>query len=107
MNKDSARVIRVLLLTTLAGVAALVAACAEVPSHEPRSSTVVPISDIHAVAGKWEGMAKETPSPPPLRYGGDWVTVTITDNDEGEEGTFEFASYRTIGVFSGRGPSVS
>ncbi len=49
-------------------------------------------------------MVKKTPSPPPLRYGGDWVTVTITDNDEGEEGTFEFASYRTIGVFSGRGP---
>ena len=89
----------------LAYVVLMCVGCASVPSRQEPASVTVPISDVHAVAGTWEGLLKETPPPPPLRYGGDWITLTIADNGEGGgDGIFEFATYRTIGVFSGSGP---
>ena len=52
------------------------------------------ITDIKSIAGKWEGIMIRTPK----SRSDDWVNVSIQDN-----GDYEFASYRTIGVFSGKG----
>jgi hypothetical protein len=52
------------------------------------------ITDIKTVAGKWEGIMIRTPR----SRNDDWVNVSIQDS-----GDYEFASYREIGVFSGKG----
>jgi hypothetical protein len=52
------------------------------------------ISDLSVVKGKWEGVMRRIP---PERRD-DWVTMTIAS-----DGRYEFASLRTIGVFSGQG----
>lgn len=52
------------------------------------------ITDIKSISGKWEGLMIRTPK----SKSDDWVNVSIQDN-----GDYEFASYRTIGVFSGKG----
>ena len=52
------------------------------------------ITDIKTISGKWEGIMIRTPK----SKQDDWVNVSIQDN-----GDYEFASYRTIGVFSGKG----
>jgi len=52
------------------------------------------ITDIKSISGKWEGLMIRTPK----ATKDDWVNVSIQDN-----GDYEFASYRTIGVFSGKG----
>jgi hypothetical protein len=91
------------LFLTLVWLTTAFLGCMKIQPEEQPPSTVVQISDVKTVAGKWEGMLKETPSPPPLRYGGDWVTLTIHENGEFGNGTFEFAGYRTIGVFMGSG----
>jgi hypothetical protein len=52
------------------------------------------ISDIKAIAGKWEGLMIRTPK----ARSDDWVRVSIQDS-----GDYDFSSYRTIGVFSGKG----
>ena len=52
------------------------------------------ITDIKSISGKWEGIMIRTPK----SKSDDWVNVSIQDN-----GDYEFASYRTIGVFSGKG----
>lgn len=52
------------------------------------------ITDIKSISGKWEGIMIRTPK----SKQDDWVNVSIQDN-----GDYEFASYRTIGVFSGKG----
>ena len=101
------RIRRVAALVALACIAVMLVACARPPSREPRPSAAIPISDIRTVTGKWEGMLEETPKPPEMifgDYGGSWITVMITDNGAEGDGTFEFADYRMIGVFSGRGP---
>ncbi len=87
--------IRPLLLRTLALVGLLLlAACGEMQRPAPRPSTIVPISDFGRVAGTWKGLLKRIPKNP----GDDWVEVTIT-----KDGKYKFASFRTIGVFSGTG----
>jgi hypothetical protein len=86
----------------IACVTSALLACGE--TSQIRSQSIVPIVDVKAVAGKWKGLLKETPPPPPLRYGGDRVTFIIKENGPSGAGTFQFASYRTIGVFSGSGP---
>jgi hypothetical protein len=43
---------------------------------------------------KWEGLLIRNPRTPD----DDWVTLVIADT-----GAYEFASYRTVGVFSGKG----
>jgi hypothetical protein len=55
------------------------------------------VSDFKSVAGKWEGLLVRNPR----TRDDDWVTVVI-----GETGTYEFVSYRMIGVFSGKGKLV-
>ena len=52
------------------------------------------IADIKSLAGKWEGLMIRTPK----ATNDDWVNVSIQDN-----GDYEFVSYRTVGVFSGKG----
>jgi hypothetical protein len=52
------------------------------------------ITDIKAIAGKWEGLMIRTPK----ARSDDWVRFSIQDS-----GDYDFSSYRTIGVFSGKG----
>ena len=52
------------------------------------------IADIKSIAGKWEGLMIRTPK----ATNDDWVNVSIQDN-----GDYEFVSFRTVGVFSGKG----
>jgi hypothetical protein len=61
----------------------------------PVPSTAVGIADFKTVAGVWEGILLGLPSP---RDEGDWVMMRI-----GEDGAYEFASFREIGVFHGSG----
>jgi hypothetical protein len=61
----------------------------------PMPSTAVGIADFKTVAGVWEGILLGLPSP---RDEGDWVMMRI-----GEDGSYEFASFREIGVFHGSG----
>jgi hypothetical protein len=59
--------------------------------------TRVPIADVAIVAGRWEGLMTRSPQSHPWTTD-DWVRVTI-----GADGSYEFASYQMIGVFSGKG----
>lgn len=61
----------------------------------PMPSTAVGIADFKTVAGVWEGILFGLPSP---RDEGDWVMMRI-----GADGSYEFASFREIGVFQGSG----
>lgn len=67
--------------------------------QEPQWARVT-ITDVAAVAGRWEGLMTSSPQSHPWTAD-DWVRVTI-----GADGSYEFASYRMIGVFSGRGVLV-
>ena len=73
----------------LAALACVVFAASEKAQWSPTQ-----ITDIKSIAGKWEGIMIRTPK----SRTDDWVNVNIQDN-----GDYEFASYRTIGVFSGKG----
>lgn len=65
------------------------------PGHEPAQQwTPLPIESIASVAGKWAGLMLREPR----SREEDWVRLTIA-----ADGAYEFTSYRTIGVFSGRG----
>lgn len=68
-------------------------ACAVLAAEKPQWSPTQ-ITDIKDISGKWEGIMIRTPK----SRSDDWVNVSIQDN-----GDYEFASYRTIGVFSGKG----
>jgi hypothetical protein len=61
----------------------------------PMPSTAVGIADFKTVAGVWEGLLLGLASP---RDEGDWIMMRI-----GEDGSYEFASFREIGVFQGSG----
>jgi hypothetical protein len=63
------------------------------PSEQPPWAPV-PIQEFKSVAGKWEGLMERAPQ---TRHD-DWVKVVIH-----EDGRYEFASYRTIGVLNGKG----
>jgi hypothetical protein len=65
------------------------------PAIGPLPSTAVGIADFKTVAGVWEGLLLGLASP---RDEGDWVMMRI-----GENGSYEFASFREIGVFQGSG----
>ena len=69
-------------------------ACAVFAASEKAQWSPTAITDIKTIAGKWEGIMIRTPK----SRTDDWVNVSIQDN-----GDYEFASYRTIGVFSGKG----
>ena len=68
--------------------------CAPVEPLPPPPSTPVSISTFTSAAGKWGGILVTIP---PLRDN-DWVTLTIRD-----DGSYEFVSIRTIGIFHGKG----
>jgi hypothetical protein len=68
-------------------------ACAVLAAEKAQWSPTA-ITDIKSIAGKWEGIMIRTPK----AKNDDWVNVSIQDN-----GDYEFASYREIGVFSGKG----
>jgi hypothetical protein len=61
----------------------------------PMPSTPVGIADFKTVAGVWEGILHGLAS---FRDEGDWVMMRI-----GEDGAYEFASFREIGVFQSSG----
>jgi hypothetical protein len=65
------------------------------PATGPLPSTAVGIADFKTVAGVWEGLLLGLASP---RDEGDWIMMRI-----GEDGSYEFASFREIGVFQGSG----
>jgi hypothetical protein len=69
-------------------------ACAVFAASAKDQWSPTQITDIKSIAGKWEGIMIRTPK----SRSDDWVNVSIQDN-----GDYEFASYRTIGVFSGKG----
>jgi hypothetical protein len=65
------------------------------PTTGPLPSTAVGIADFKTVAGVWEGLLLGLASP---RDEGDWMMMRI-----GADGSYEFASFREIGVFQGSG----
>ncbi len=73
---------------------AFLGACAGPGPSETPQWSVVPIDDFKTVAGKWEGIMITAPR----SRDDDWVRVLIR-----EDGTYEFASYRQVGVFHGQG----
>jgi hypothetical protein len=72
-------------------------ACSSVAPKETRQWQPTTIPDFKSVAGKWEGLLVRNPR----TRDDDWVTFVI-----GETGTYEFVSYRMIGVFTGKGKLV-
>jgi hypothetical protein len=72
--------------------------CCLMDSKEKRQWQPTTITDMKSVAGKWEGLLVRNPR---TRDDDDWVTLAIS-----ETGAYEFASYRMIGVFAGKGKLV-
>ncbi|GKS59319.1 hypothetical protein YTPLAS18_28460 [Nitrospira sp.] len=72
----------------------LVPGC-QTPSAAPEVRwTAVPVESFEPIAGRWAGlMVRE-----PRSRQDDWVRVSIAD-----DGRYEFVSYRSIGMFSGKG----
>lgn len=68
--------------------------CTPVEPLAPPPSTPASVSTFKSVVGKWAGILKTTPR---LRRD-DWVTFTIRD-----DGSYDFVSVRTIGIFRGQG----
>ena len=68
--------------------------CAPVEPLPPPPSTPVSVSAFKSAAGKWAGILKATHRV----QGEDWVTLTICD-----DGSYDFVSVRTIGIFQGQG----
>ncbi|WP_455244503.1 hypothetical protein [Petrachloros mirabilis] len=71
-----------------------VVGCETISPEQKRHWSASSIASFDSVAGKWAGIMVRTPK----TREEDWVRVTI-----GNDGRYEFTSYRTIGVFSGRG----
>jgi hypothetical protein len=69
-------------------------ACGGFTAGEKAQWSPTQITDFKSIAGKWEGLLIRTPT----AKDEDWVNVSIQPNGE-----YEFVSYRTIGVFSGKG----
>ena len=78
-------------------LAVTIAACTSAAPQPP--ATVIPITSFQMVAGKWEGIVTGIPSK--SKDEGDWIDVTI-----GQDGTYDFGVYRTIGMFGGKGQFV-
>jgi hypothetical protein len=76
-------------------VTALSACTGPQPTARSVPSSAVSIADFRTVAGVWEGLLRGMAGPQTQR---DWVLMRI-----GEDGTYEFASFREIGVFHGSG----
>src|SRR5262245_59669303 len=78
-------------------IAVHVVVASSTASKETRQWQPTAIADFKNVAGKWEGLLVRNPR----TRDDDWVTFVIS-----ETGTYEFASYRMIGVFAGKGKLV-
>jgi len=70
------------------------AGCTQVTPLPPPPSTPVAILTFQPVSGKWAGILRALPQ----TRKDDWVTLVIS-----EDGTYQFMSPRTIGIFQGRG----
>jgi hypothetical protein len=68
--------------------------CTPIEPLPPPPSTPVSVSSFKSAAGKWAGILKATPRV----KGDDWMTLTIRD-----DGSYDFVSVRTIGIFQGQG----
>jgi len=75
----------------------VIVACSSTDPKETRRWQPATVADFKSVAGKWEGLLVRNPR----TRDDDWVTVVISDT-----GAYEFASYREIGVFAGKGKLV-
>lgn len=76
----------VVLAVTMAG-------CTSAPPPPP--ATTVPITSFQMVAGKWAGTVVGLSG---SKDEGDSIEVTI-----GEDGSYDFGMFRTIGMFGGKG----
>ncbi len=89
MRRYSLLALTVLLAVTVTGLPG----CAGGPA--PAATVPVAITDIKTVSGKWSGLyARETTS----SSREDWVELAIK-----EDGTYEFTSFRQVGVLHGKG----
>jgi hypothetical protein len=84
------------MMAVIVAMQAMVA-CSFLAPKETRQLQPASVSDFKSVAGKWQGLLVRNPRD----RDDDWVTLVI-----GEAGTYEFASYRMIGVFAGKGKLV-
>lgn len=75
----------------------VIGACSSTDPKDTRRWQPTTVADFKSVAGKWEGLLVRNPR----TRDDDWVTLVI-----GETGTYEFVSYRMIGVFAGKGKVV-
>lgn len=91
------RPIRLSVLVALSFVTMLMVACAEPRPAARIQWSPMPITEIKAVAGTWEGLLKRQPR----ARRDDWVELTIT-----EDGQYQFASYRLSGAFKGSGSTM-
>ena len=73
-------------------VAVTIAGCTSAP---PPPATTVPITGFQMVAGKWQGTVVGLSG---SKDEGDSIEVTI-----GEDGSYDFGMFRTIGMFGGKG----
>jgi hypothetical protein len=86
--------LRILCFGVLVGGVTGFIGCTPIEPLPPPPSTPVSISSFKSAAGKWAGILKATPR----RKGDDWMTLTIRD-----DGSYDFISVRTIGIFQGQG----
>lgn len=91
------RLKRNLEMTAIIIAVHVIVACNLMAPPETRQLQPMAIADFKSVAGTWEGLLVRNPR----TRDDDWVTLVI-----GETGTYEFRSYRMIGVFAGKGKLV-
>ena len=84
-------------MATIVTAAYVIVACSFMAPKETRQWRTTAVTDVKSVSGKWEGLLVRNPR----TRDDDWVTLVI-----GETGSYEFASYRMIGVFAGKGKLV-
>ena len=82
------------LVMSVVFLSLLVVACQAPGTTQKRQWSPSSIESFDSVAGKWAGLMASVPK----AREDDWVRASIS-----HDGQYEFASYRTIGVFSGRG----
>jgi len=87
---------RLEMIAVIVAVQVMVA-CSLMAPKETRQWQPTSVTDFKSVAGKWQGLLVRNPR----TRDDDWVTLVI-----GEAGAYEFASYRMIGVFAGKGKLV-
>lgn len=72
----------------------LILGCQASGTPQHRQWNEAPIESFTSIAGKWSGIMVTAPK----AREDDWVRTSIS-----RDGRYEFASYRTIGVFTGKG----